>query len=151
MTFSCAGSKGLFFFFPPSLVWSAAHRVGRRRSPTLHHLRLRHPTLACRHAFITSAPALNLREQTAVYCSGGDGVKISNRLIARRDNSAGITVIHQKGRREKKKKSALTCKSLRPTFYFSSGASARKKGAAPALPPSLPGLPVRSEVPQVSA
>lgn len=50
----------------------------------------------CCRAFITSAPALNLWEQTAVYCSGGDRVKISNRLIPRRDNSTNITVIHQK-------------------------------------------------------
>lgn len=50
----------------------------------------------CCYAFITSAPALNLWEQTAVYCSGGDWVKISNRLIPPRDNSTNITVIHQK-------------------------------------------------------
>lgn len=47
-------------------------------------------------AFITSAPAVNLREQTAVYCSGGDRARISNRLIPPRDNTTNITVIHQK-------------------------------------------------------
>lgn len=54
------------------------------------------PALVRRSAFITSAPALNLREQTAVYCSAGDRVKISNRLVPQRDYSADITVIHQK-------------------------------------------------------
>lgn len=143
MMFSAQEVKA-FFFFPPSLVWNGAHHIGRRRSPTLHHLRLRHPTLACRHAFITSAPALNLHEQTAVYCSGGDGVKISNRLIARRDNSAGITVIHQKGRRGKKK--CFDVQKSSPHFLFFIRRVGQEKGAAP-----LPSLPVRSEVPQVSA
>lgn len=46
--------------------------------------------------FIPSAPPVNLWEQTAVYCSGGGRVKISNRLIPRRDNTTNITVIHQK-------------------------------------------------------
>lgn len=50
----------------------------------------------CHHTFITSAPALNLWEQTAAYCSGGDRVKISNLLNPHRDNSANITVIHHK-------------------------------------------------------
>lgn len=50
----------------------------------------------CCCAFITSAPAVNLWQQTAVYCFGGDGVRISNRLIPRRDNTTNITVIHQK-------------------------------------------------------
>lgn len=47
-------------------------------------------------ASIASASALNLQEQTAVYCSAGDRVKISNRLIPQRDDSVAITVIHQK-------------------------------------------------------
>lgn len=56
-------------------------------------------TLVLCSAFIISAPALNLREQTAVYCSAGDRVKISNRLVPQRDDSANITVIHQKSAR----------------------------------------------------
>lgn len=144
MTFSRAGSKSLFSLLPlpPSLVWSAAHHIGRRRSPTLHRLRLRHPTLACRHAFITSAPALNLREQTAVYCSGGDGVKISNRLIARRDNSAGITVIHQKGRRGKKKKKCFDVQKSSPHFlFFIRRVGQEKRGGARPSPVPSPDCP----------
>lgn len=38
-------------------------------------------TLVLCSTFITSATALNLREQTAVYCSAEDGVKISNQVI----------------------------------------------------------------------
>lgn len=57
------------------------------------------PSLVLRSAFITSAPALNLREQTAVYCSAGDRVKISNRHVPQRDYRADITVIHQKSAR----------------------------------------------------
>lgn len=70
----------------------------------------------CRYAFITSAPAVNLWEQTAVYCFGGDWVKISNRLIPQRDNTTNITVIHQK--------KVLDEQSLHWTFYFSSNNSA---------------------------
>lgn len=50
----------------------------------------------CYYAFITSAPGLNLWKQTAVYCFGGDRVKILNRLLPHRDNTINVTVIYQK-------------------------------------------------------
>lgn len=77
-----------------SELWALYHSCiwplhGRNSSVVLHRSR------RC-YAFITSAPAVNLWEQTAVYCPGGDGVRISNRLIPPRDNTTNITVIHQK-------------------------------------------------------
>lgn len=62
-----------------------------------HGCRLCDPcSLLCFHGISACA---QFGEQTAVYCSAGDRVKISNRLGPRRDYSANITVIHQKSAR----------------------------------------------------
>lgn len=95
MAFSIKGVKALIILYGFHL--SHAHYIISAYDLCLGVILLSflHRSQCC-YAFITSAPAVNLREQTAVYCSGGDRVGISNRLIPRRDNTTNITVIHQK-------------------------------------------------------